>query len=74
MILYYWSSRLSQSSVLQEFEDLWSHLAIVFDGGTLGNTEESRRGSTVVNLATPGMYKIIRDGRLVCWLLAGIEI
>ncbi len=37
----------------------------MFDGGTLGNTEECRKGSTVVNLATPGTYKIIRDGRLV---------
>jgi hypothetical protein len=37
----------------------------VFDGGTLGNTEECRKGSTVVNLAAPGTYKIIRDGRLV---------
>jgi hypothetical protein len=37
----------------------------VFDGGTLGDTEECRKGSTVVNLATPGTYKIIRNGRLV---------
>lgn len=37
----------------------------MFDGGTLGDTEECRKGSTVVNLAAPGTYKIIRDGRFV---------
>lgn len=52
---------------MQEFQDLWEHLAIVFDGGTLGDTEECRKGSTVVNLAAPGTYKVIRDGRFVSY-------
>ncbi|CAB3980790.1 yrdC domain-containing, mitochondrial-like [Paramuricea clavata] len=55
-------SATKSSLDIKEFQDLWEHLAVVFDGGTLGDTEECRKGSTVVNLATPGTYKIIRDG------------
>ena len=46
----------------QEFQYLWPKLDLVFDGGCLGNTEESRLGSTVVDLSVNGQYKIIRDG------------
>ncbi|XP_046847814.1 yrdC domain-containing protein, mitochondrial-like isoform X2 [Xenia sp. Carnegie-2017] len=55
-------SSTKSSLDVKEFENLWEHLAIVFDGGKLGDTEECRKGSTVVNLSTPGKYKIIRDG------------
>ena len=34
----------------------------MFDGGSLGDTEESRLGSTVVDLSVAGQYRIIRDG------------
>ena len=46
----------------QEFKYLWPKLNLVFDGGSLGDTEESRLGSTVVDLSVAGQYKIIRDG------------
>ena len=36
---------------------------MVFDGGTLGKTDESRKGSTVVDLSKPGMFTVIREGR-----------
>ena len=48
--------------LLQEFKYLWPKLDVVFDGGCLGETEESRLGSTVIDLSIPGQYKIIRDG------------
>lgn len=35
---------------------------LIIDGGCLGDTEESRLGSTVVDLSVNGEYKIIRDG------------
>jgi len=38
-------------------------LDVVFDGGLLGNTHESRLGSTVVDLSVKGQYRVIRDGR-----------
>lgn len=47
---------------IQEFEDLWPQLDLVFDGGQLGDTDFSRRGSTVVDLSVRNKYKIIRDG------------
>ena len=46
----------------EEFHSLWPGLAVVYDGGELGTTEESRLGSTVVDLSTRGQYKVIRDG------------
>lgn len=47
---------------IEEFKYLWPKLNLVFDGGSLGDTEESRLGSTVVDLSVAGQYKIIRDG------------
>lgn len=46
----------------QEFHELWPHLDLICDGGQLGDTEFSRRGSTVIDLSVRGKYKIIRDG------------
>ncbi|XP_060073386.1 threonylcarbamoyl-AMP synthase-like [Ylistrum balloti] len=55
------SSAPSTVSV-EEFHELWPTLDLVFDGGMLGNTTESRQGSTVVDLSQKGVYRIIRDG------------
>lgn len=53
----------SQSCLsVEEFSYLHNRLSAVFDGGTLGNTKESRLGSTVVDLSQSGTYKIIRPG------------
>lgn len=55
------SSSPSTVSV-EEFIELWPMLDLVFDGGMLGNTTESRQGSTVVDLSEQGVYRIIREG------------
>ncbi|XP_043939528.1 yrdC domain-containing protein, mitochondrial [Protopterus annectens] len=56
----------SQISTLktEEFQDLWSRLGLVIDGGPIGDVMSPvcRLGSTVVNLSTPGKYNIIRQG------------
>lgn len=54
----------STSSTLEvgEFETLFPHLGAVFDGGKLGDTQEARDGSTVVDLSKEGSFKIIREG------------
>ncbi|KAA8544037.1 hypothetical protein F0562_021786 [Nyssa sinensis] len=41
------------------FENLWEHCAYVYDGGVLPS---GHAGSTVVDLARPGTYKILRPG------------
>jgi tRNA A37 threonylcarbamoyladenosine synthetase subunit TsaC/SUA5/YrdC len=53
------SGRPSSVSV-KDFGDLWPHCSYVFDGGVLPS---GRAGSTIVDLITPGVYKILRDGR-----------
>ncbi|XP_042295742.1 yrdC domain-containing protein, mitochondrial, partial [Sceloporus undulatus] len=47
-----------------EFEELWPHLALVVDGGPLGDihSPECRLGSTVVDLSIPGRFRVIRPG------------
>uniref|UniRef100_A0A8C2FPL5 Threonylcarbamoyl-AMP synthase n=2 Tax=Cyprinus carpio TaxID=7962 RepID=A0A8C2FPL5_CYPCA len=52
-----------------EFEDLWPSLAVVVDGGPIG--DESRLGSTVVDLSVCGKYRIIRPG---CALSATVQV
>lgn len=47
---------------VQEFNEIWSDLTKIFDGGVLGNTIESRLGSTVVDLSKIGYFRIIREG------------
>uniref|UniRef100_UPI00398EF43B threonylcarbamoyl-AMP synthase n=1 Tax=Pristiophorus japonicus TaxID=55135 RepID=UPI00398EF43B len=65
----------SQTSTLttEEFRNLWPLLGLVVDGGSIGNmmSPECRLGSTVVNLAIPGKYSIIRPG---CAFAATVEI
>jgi tRNA A37 threonylcarbamoyladenosine synthetase subunit TsaC/SUA5/YrdC len=45
---------------IKDFEALWPHCSYVFYGGILPS---GRAGSTIVDLITPGVYKILRDGR-----------
>lgn len=47
---------------IDEFKDLWPHLRLVVDGGRLSDSEETRYGSTVVDLSVVGHYRIIRKG------------
>ncbi|RUS81138.1 hypothetical protein EGW08_011124 [Elysia chlorotica] len=47
---------------IEEFDSLWPHLDLVVNGGTLSDSNESRLGSTVVDLSVPGTYRIIRPG------------
>lgn len=48
---------------VEEFEDLWPSLDVVFNGGRLSNSEKvSRTGSTVIDLSVYGYYRIIREG------------
>ncbi|KAH8279070.1 hypothetical protein KR026_000992 [Drosophila bipectinata] len=58
------ANRSSAPSSLQvsEFQSLWPHLGAVFDAGRIGLTEERRLASTVIDLATPGYYEIVRAG------------
>uniref|UniRef100_A0A8C6TGD3 Threonylcarbamoyl-AMP synthase n=1 Tax=Neogobius melanostomus TaxID=47308 RepID=A0A8C6TGD3_9GOBI len=52
----------SQTSTVEahEFQELWPKLAVVVDGGPIG--DQSRLGSTVVDLSVLGKYRIIRPG------------
>lgn len=47
---------------IKEFKQLWPSLGAVFDGGNLSDSEEQRKGSTVIDLSVPGEYQIIREG------------
>ncbi|XP_070569134.1 threonylcarbamoyl-AMP synthase-like [Ptychodera flava] len=47
---------------IEEFQELWPKLDAIFDGGTIGASEASRLGSTVVDLSQSGLYQIIRPG------------
>lgn len=61
----------SQTSTVaaHEFQELWSKLAIVVDGGPIG--DQSRLGSTVVDLSVQDKYRIIRPG---CALSSTLEV
>lgn len=52
------SSQPSTVSV-DEFRDLWGHCSFIFDAGQL---PPGRVGSTIVDLTSPGTFKIVRDG------------
>ncbi len=47
---------------LKEFEALWNDLDLVVDGGALGDNQDSKAGSTVIDFTQPNTYKIIRNG------------
>lgn len=55
------SSKDSTLSI-HEFQELWPQLDVVFDGGELGSGDSKRAGSTVIDLSTPGRFRIIREG------------
>ncbi|GAB6026211.1 hypothetical protein CHUAL_014062 [Chamberlinius hualienensis] len=55
-------SNANSALAIDEFQDLWPHLRLIVDGGRLGQSEESRLGSTVVDLSVVGHYRIIRRG------------
>nr|XP_016927959.1 yrdC domain-containing protein, mitochondrial [Drosophila suzukii] len=58
------ANRSSTPSSLQvsEFRSLWPQLGAVFDAGRIGLTEERRLASTVIDLATPGYFEVVRAG------------
>ncbi|XP_074538806.1 threonylcarbamoyl-AMP synthase [Halichoeres trimaculatus] len=62
------SSHTSTVAV-HEFQELWSKLAVVVDGGPI--EDQSRLGSTVVDLSVLGKYRIIRPG---CALSSTVEV
>lgn len=48
---------------VKEFEHLFEHLGAVFDGGMLNQgQDQSRTGSTVIDLSKVGFYNVIRKG------------
>ncbi|XP_063343263.1 yrdC domain-containing protein, mitochondrial [Pelmatolapia mariae] len=61
----------SQTSTVEvhEFLELWPKLAVVVDGGPIG--DQSRLGSTVVDLSVLGKYSIIRPG---CALSSTVDV
>ncbi|XP_068146468.1 threonylcarbamoyl-AMP synthase [Drosophila tropicalis] len=58
------ANRSSEPSSLQvdEFRCLWPQLGGIFDAGPIGLTEERRLASTVIDLAQPVSYNIVRAG------------
>ncbi|KAH8260990.1 hypothetical protein KR044_001587 [Drosophila immigrans] len=58
------ANRSSAPSSLQisEFQTLWPQLGAVFDAGRIGLSEQRRLASTVIDLATPGCYEVVRAG------------
>lgn len=57
-------SSIQSSLCIEEFQDLWPFIDMVFDSGTIKdhNGEEQRNGSTVIDLSQAGFYKFIRKG------------
>ncbi|XP_077193377.1 threonylcarbamoyl-AMP synthase [Paroedura picta] len=66
-------SAQASSLAVTEFQELWPHLALVVDGGPVGDPKkaECRLGSTVVDISVPGKFKVIRPG---CALTQTVEI
>jgi len=55
-------SQEKSTLAVDEFAHLHKFLDKVFDGGKLGNTAESRLGSTVADLSIAGTFKVVRPG------------
>uniref|UniRef100_A0A3B1IRF6 Threonylcarbamoyl-AMP synthase n=1 Tax=Astyanax mexicanus TaxID=7994 RepID=A0A3B1IRF6_ASTMX len=64
-------STQASTVAVHEFEDLWPSLSVVVDGGPIG--DQSRLGSTVVDLSVPGRYQIIRSGCAFSATVAALE-
>lgn len=58
---------------IDEFMGLWPELGAVFDGGQIGQTEEQRAASTIVNLSKPGFYQIKRIGVVAKQTIDAVE-
>lgn len=58
------ANRSAEKSCLKikEFKVFWHELKAVFDGGSLSDNEDSRIGSTVVDLSEPNICHAIRRG------------
>ena len=58
------ANKSSEKSTLNvdEFKHLWTSLGGVFDGGSLSDSEEQRKGSTVIDLSVNQEYQVIRQG------------
>jgi len=74
------SANISQAQscleVSEFIHDLGCGLSKVFDGGRLcqeGQETKSRQGSTIVDLSTPGHYKVIRNGSAYVETVAKLE-
>lgn len=54
----------SQPSCLNinEFKHMWSKIDGIFDGGTLGQIDPQRMGSTIIDFSIKGCYRIVRKG------------
>lgn len=54
----------SQTSCLNvnEFKHMWPKIDGIFDGGTLGQIDPQRLGSTIIDFSTKGCYRIVRNG------------
>lgn len=50
------------SLTIFEFEQLWSRIDAVFNGGNLGEDDVNRTGSTIIDLSQIGTYFIVRQG------------
>jgi tRNA A37 threonylcarbamoyladenosine synthetase subunit TsaC/SUA5/YrdC len=46
----------------QDFQELWDEIDLIIDGGVILENNGSRLGSTIIDLSTPGQYKLIRAG------------
>lgn len=54
-------SGAASSLEVKEFKQLWPDLDAIFDGGTLGDTDPMRLGSTIVDLSVKASFRIIRN-------------
>lgn len=55
-------SSSASSLTIQEFKELWPALDLIIDGGTLGQLDPKRLGSTIVDLSTRDHFKVWRNG------------
>lgn len=55
-------SSAQSTLAVNEFKELHHKLDAIFDGGTLGFTDQTRLGSTIIDLSNSGYYSFIREG------------
>ncbi|KAJ8289253.1 hypothetical protein COCON_G00019120 [Conger conger] len=65
-------SAQTSTIAVEEFRALWPSLAVVVDGGPIGDqSPECRLGSTVIDLSACGRFRVVRPG---CALSATVNI